>query len=181
MPNLSHAATVSYNEAISGDLNGSQTFTFDVGANTITGTMSYDGFTYDFDSFVFVLPIGLRLTDVSVAFSSVFTMATSPQMLSYLYTAPQLPNTPTLIEQDTIDLLGSSPVSLFVSNLPLSYGAYSISNGFGNIAGVNASWNYTMTFDVSKVPLPPALPLFATGLGLMGLFGWRQRRAGAAA
>jgi hypothetical protein len=49
MPNLSHAATVSYNEAISGDLNGSQTFTFDVGANTITGTMSYDGFTYDFD------------------------------------------------------------------------------------------------------------------------------------
>jgi hypothetical protein len=113
--------------------------------------------------------------------ASLTILTTSPQMLSYLYTAPQLPNTPTLIEQDTIDLLGSSPVSLFVSNLPLSYGAYSISNGFGNIAGVNASWNYTMTFDVSKVPLPPALPLFATGLGLMGLFGWRQRRAGAAA
>jgi hypothetical protein len=30
---------------------------------------------------------------------------------------------------------------------------------------------------VSEVPLPAALPLFAIGLGLMGLFGWRRRRA----
>jgi len=25
-------------------------------------------------------------------------------------------------------------------------------------------------------PLPAALPLFATGLGAMGLFGWRRKR-----
>jgi hypothetical protein len=31
-------------------------------------------------------------------------------------------------------------------------------------------------FATSEVPLPAALPLFATGLGLMGLFGWRRRR-----
>ena len=29
---------------------------------------------------------------------------------------------------------------------------------------------------VSTTPLPAALPLFATGLGAMGLFGWRRKR-----
>jgi hypothetical protein len=29
---------------------------------------------------------------------------------------------------------------------------------------------------VAATPLPAALPLFATGLGAMGLFGWRKRR-----
>jgi len=32
----------------------------------------------------------------------------------------------------------------------------------------------------STVPLPAALPLFATGLGALGLLGWRRKRKGAA-
>ena len=28
----------------------------------------------------------------------------------------------------------------------------------------------------AATPLPAALPLFATGLGTMGLFGWRRKR-----
>ena len=31
----------------------------------------------------------------------------------------------------------------------------------------------------SPVPLPAALPLFATGVGLMGLLAWRRKRKGA--
>jgi hypothetical protein len=48
-------------------------------------------------------------------------------------------------------------------------GAYSIffSEGFGNGS-------------VAATPLPAALPLFATGLGALGLLGWRRKRKGAA-
>jgi hypothetical protein len=35
--------------------------------------------------------------------------------------------------------------------------------------------------DVSATPLPAALPLFATGLGALGLLGWRRKRKNAAA
>jgi hypothetical protein len=34
---------------------------------------------------------------------------------------------------------------------------------------------------VSQTPLPAALPLFATGLGAMGLLGWRRKRKNTAA
>jgi hypothetical protein len=34
---------------------------------------------------------------------------------------------------------------------------------------------------VSATPLPAALPLFASGLGAMGLFGWRRKRKNASA
>jgi outer membrane lipase/esterase len=35
--------------------------------------------------------------------------------------------------------------------------------------------------DVANTPLPGALPLFATGLGALGLLGWRRKRKAAAA
>ena len=33
---------------------------------------------------------------------------------------------------------------------------------------------------LSETPLPAALPLFATGLGALGLLGWRSKRKAAA-
>ena len=62
--------------------------------------------------------------------------------------------------------------------------AYNIANsvyGPGN-------WDFAIdnvTFDqplsTSATPLPATLPLFAGGLGAMGLFGWRRKRKNAAA
>lgn len=43
---------------------------------------------------------------------------------------------------------------------------------------VGSAGNY-LAFDdltMSQTPLPAALPLFASGLGVMGLFGWRRKR-----
>jgi hypothetical protein len=42
---------------------------------------------------------------------------------------------------------------------------------------------FTVSFEVGAapaVPLPAALPLFATGLGALGLFGWRRKKKAAA-
>jgi hypothetical protein len=35
---------------------------------------------------------------------------------------------------------------------------------------------YFLTGTVVETPLPAALPLFATGLGALGLLGWRRKR-----
>jgi hypothetical protein len=51
--------------------------------------------------------------------------------------------------------------------------------------GFDTPIDYTMTFTVEEiptvVPLPAALPLFAGGLGGLGLMDWRRRRRAAAA
>jgi len=39
--------------------------------------------------------------------------------------------------------------------------------------------NFTVNGDVFTTPLPAALPLFATGLGALGLLGWRRKRKAA--
>jgi hypothetical protein len=49
----------------------------------------------------------------------------------------------------------------------------SLGSGDTQIAALNA---LAYAIDPSPVPLPSSLPLFATGLGLMGLFGWWRRR-----
>lgn len=65
---------------------------------------------------------------------------------------------------------------------------------FGPITGSfteNGQWGDTKSFvvlsgyvieysDVAPIPIPAALPLFAGGLGLLGLLGWRRKRMAAA-
>jgi hypothetical protein len=52
------------------------------------------------------------------------------------------------------------------------------STGAGTFAtnGTGLLDTITYTFTPTATPLPAALPLFATGLGAMGLFGWRRKR-----
>jgi hypothetical protein len=44
--------------------------------------------------------------------------------------------------------------------------------------GTGADQSYTLI--IGATPLPAALPLFATGLGVLGLLGWRRKRKAAA-
>ena len=46
----------------------------------------------------------------------------------------------------------------------------------GGVPGEGVSLDNLM-FSVSEVPVPATLPLFATGLGLVGWFAWRRKRA----
>ena len=46
----------------------------------------------------------------------------------------------------------------------------------------SSRYSYTGTItDTNPTPLPAALPLFASGLGALGLLGWRRKRKNAAA
>jgi hypothetical protein len=45
----------------------------------------------------------------------------------------------------------------------------------------NFVWTYSVEAVASPTPLPAALPLFASGLGVMGLLGWRRKRKKAGA
>ena len=40
----------------------------------------------------------------------------------------------------------------------------------------NARSTKSISITVNQTPLPAALPLFATGLGALGLLGWRRKR-----
>jgi hypothetical protein len=56
-------------------------------------------------------------------------------------------------------------------------GAVNTGPSFGNFTPgeefVRENWSLTA---VSETPLPASFPLFATGLGAMGLLGWRRKR-----
>src|ERR1019366_3868426 len=61
-------------------------------------------------------------------------------------------------------------------------------NDAGQIAGYSQTYGghydavlWSVATPVSATPLPAALPLFATGLGVLGLLGWRRKRKNAAA
>jgi hypothetical protein len=43
---------------------------------------------------------------------------------------------------------------------------------------LHSPWSVTFT-PIDPVPLPAALPLFATGLAGLGLLGWRRKKAAA--
>ena len=55
-------------------------------------------------------------------------------------------------------------------------------NGAGNIRidDINVS-AYVQSGGLGETPLPGTLPLFASGLGMLGLLGWRRKRKASAA
>jgi len=55
-----------------------------------------------------------------------------------------------------------------------------VCSGFSGDGAMNTTFGtWSVSGDVSATPLPAALPLFAGGLGAIGLLGWRRNRRNA--
>jgi len=65
------------------------------------------------------------------------------------------------------------PAENFLLTLILNPGSEFIANRFGEFTDTKV---VSLSATFSQVPLPAALPLFATGLGALGLLGWRRKR-----
>jgi hypothetical protein len=107
---------------------------------------------------------------------------------------------------DALNALGATndyaDTNLFIpyQYVPLPLPSNFVYNVYNSDPGNTGGWLYANSFPttqysenfyggtptdyvvfVAETPLLPALPLFATGLGALGLLGWRRKRKAAAA
>ena len=74
-------------------------------------------------------------------------------------------------------LLGNTNISGFDANrISLSPDGQSLFVNVANGLDLRNNRNVVVNVTASVVPLPAAFPLFAAGLGILGLLGWRRRR-----
>ena len=70
------------------------------------------------------------------------------------------------------------PPAVTCCSLGLTFTSFAVEAGLSPETGeVLSSQDAGLTF--TPVPLPGALPLFATGLGALGLLGWRRKKVAA--
>ena len=169
------AAIITYSEATDGELAGQSIGTFDVGANTVTGSEPATGVT-SFDSFQFTIAAGQQLDSiVMTSFSGVaqaFTLA-PPGALDATSRYGFLVLTAANLASDILPaLLASDPGK--TATAPLPAGVYQV------VLASVASTSYQYTFNVSEAPPTPSVPEPATltlmGLGMFGVALARRRR-----
>jgi hypothetical protein len=73
--------------------------------------------------------------------------------------------------KNLLPLAASSPTTSEVSSVTIGPGTYDL--WFAEVNGLPAVLEATST---PLVPIPGTLPLFATGIGAIGLLGWRRKR-----
>jgi len=81
---------------------------------------------------------------------------------------------------DMNTLLGGGSSIVTIADLDTTLSDLNASFSYGQFATQFAQ-DHLVAPVTSETPLPAALPLFATGLGGLGLFGWRRKQKASAA
>jgi hypothetical protein len=125
----------------------------------VLATVSVDGVgtaTFLTTSFVFSNQDAIPTAAVGIASAAATILATiDPAFVAYDLSTAMAP---------IIGIRPFTPDTTFETTL-----------GDFHLSSIGASSTFTATI-ASEVPLPAALPLFITGLGAMGLLGWRRSR-----
>lgn len=194
----SHAGTVAVDLAtFNAETVGQTTTNFD--GYTVQDPSGYDGFTN---------PASITVNGITFTASSPFLNINDPSI--YGTTGNVITNSyPPGGDFDTLTITLGSNVTAFGVDFASSVNlvSFALNNGFTQTVGASTDYSApgfvgfvsTQPFNVitlsiaspegwevadvvtaSATPLPAALPLFASGLGGLGLLGWRRKRKAAA-
>jgi PEP-CTERM motif len=180
VPAVAAAAPLHYDESVSGDLSPAMpsptVLPFDLGVNSVRGSLYSGVLAPDFDSFAFTIPAGHSLVSISYAFTL------SPKNTETVAKAGwgfDVGNTglPAELGAVLVDLFGPSPQVLFDGPLPQGGGLYGFYN-FSQESTPGLGWNSTYQIDfvvteaATGVPAPAALLLL--GLGILAAAARRR-------
>ncbi|CAN5314979.1 hypothetical protein BH11PSE10_BH11PSE10_20630 [soil metagenome] len=174
------AGRVTYDEAVSGDLNAAlpHTFTLSAGVNTISGTTgiyrnsSAEGFSVDWDPFGLVVPTGMTVTTARLVMAPVYGVLAYPDWMVIKdgdWTTPQEFRVnydyPVHVEQ-----------LLDVDLSPASYYFHHSSMG----GQLDSQYTYSFKFDAvaaaASVPEPSSLAASLAAFGALAVAQRRRRR-----
>jgi hypothetical protein len=152
--------------------------------NNVTGVYSNSDSVSGWFELASPLGGGTALTDITAnveafAFTDGFQTLTTGVSINTLLIGTDIFGVPNVWNIDLIDdLTGAEITSCGVAS---DCGTVGRDTAFGaNDVGAASVRDDPGSWSVSTTPLPAALPLFASGLGALGLLGWRRKRKVAA-
>ncbi len=139
--------------------------------------------TADFDSFEFIVPAGMLLTDITYT-PSVTLDTTGEQTLrmeAFLDTVSPLASAACqefyIINQTSIGpTCLVPPGNTFRSPLPLGANTYLLFEGQFAALNGETDWSYDWTLTVAPAPEPASIVFVGVGIALLGLAAVRRRR-----
>jgi len=184
--NIANAATIS--QVSTSVDQGAQTVGFEIVFNSMPDFLSVDGGGRPADQFRFYI-LNANVSFLNQCVECVFTNNSDPFLTENLGTInvshgfqPSFATLSFSQNNNIVDFAASFSL-LNTSNGNFSY--LLVSYIFGSeqlraFMGSSGGGAAQLVNPFSVLPLPAALPLFATGLGALGLLGWRRKRKAAA-